>query len=724
MGIYAKKIEDMFRALPEIENTLQKYDNVTYHIQFFMVPAKIQFAYSKLRAQINEQALPVVDRTAAILNADKQLYNNRIIIAESGVTNNINIDSLSMITHPPASSETFGATTVEMDLKMTEINSSSLVNKIALASYLCGYESYCYQQYFISVWFTGYDASTGKPIDKIPLSPDGSIKQCTYQVCMGDVKTSSESNKTTYNIKLYPSFFNSLSKEVNVLSNLGEVKLTVGDTFEDYIKQLEKRINEHLFHQYTKTVIDEVYKGLPPLEIEVDKSLSLKKSYATETYEKKKETNLAYFNDKINNIDPSSSSFTAGAKGLMYGMFQAVPIVYNYFSNTLPYNSSKTITFVPEQSDTIISAIHKLSSHYNIHKTGSVLTVKYDNLYVGDYNNVSYYKHKILIGSAVVPGLQDIQDVVIGKQKPTYTERPSTFQENYLNTLQAHKLLQKKYYWLYNGKNTNVLSIKTEEDNMWYLNLGLTDLYAIQQNIPEVSYKEPTEEESMNFYNQVSPADYKAIVEKDLSINNTFYIDDIYQHFVKNKNKSIDLSTWYKISKSNSPLTDLPASAAVINEEKDASDLSDVEKLKTEMEIRYRLGMENIFQVTNQKMKLDLDILGDPYWMFFGDSTDDSASQYLVLPHLLLFQRSFHEADGYDNYEEDKLMEYNSLYTITKIVSNFENGTFKQRISGFVATPFLQSSKFENSITTSEQSDNKRASTIHQTSDGKIIAQK
>ena len=82
-------------------------------------------------------------------------------------------------------------------------------------------------------------------------------------------------------------------------------------------------------------------------------------------------------------------------------------------------------------------------------------------------------------------------------------------------------------------------------------------------------------------------------------------------------------------------------------------------------------------------------------------------------------------ADAFDNYEEDKIMEYNSLYMVTKIVSTFEGGTFKQRITGHVATPFIQSSRFEDaktymsSLTTSQR----RAVITYEQANGEVTHQ-
>ena len=744
MGIYASKIEKRFQDLPEIENVLQKYDNVTYHIQFFMVPRNIQFDYMHERGVINSDYYQQINaenhspedielikkaNSEALLNLDKKLLQRAVIIAESGVTNTISIESLSMVTHPPVSAEQFGATTVEMDLKLSELNSSSLTNKIALASYLCGYESYCYQQYFINIWFTGYDPRTGKPIDKIPLGENG-IKQCLYQVTMGDVKTSSESNKTTYNIKLYPSFYSSLSKDVNIVSNIGELELSADKSFSSFVQVLQDKVNEKLRAQYGIQIMNHIYAGYDPLEIIVATALTNKVGIVRQKTLKGGVSSAYEYDDSEDQIFVSSEAYNNMSeeeqqiidKGSNQG--RATKIVRGLSDGFKRLIGSYDVEITPEKEDTIISILQKMMTHYALVMDGEILTINYDNMYVGNFKGVNYFKHIITIGKAKAPGLKDIQENVIGKDYDNlYSAMPSLFQDRYLDELLGYNLLQKKYYWLHNGKNINVLSVKTEDDNMWYLNLGLTDLYAVTENLPKTNYN-PEKSEEINVYrSRLTQPSAQGEVLKDAKL---YYIDDIYNYFInKNNTNPMSVSSWHKIAESNSSLNELPASSAVVHNDKNAESLDSNAKAILENEIRYKLGMENLFQVTNQKIKLDLDIIGDPYWMFFGDTTNNSAQHNLVLPHLLLFQRSFMVADGMDNYEEDKLMEYNSLYTVIKIVSTFEGGTFKQRISGQVATPFIQSSKFEesanymNSLTLGQR----RAVYTYQKNNGEIIHQ-
>ena len=78
-----------------------------------------------------------------------------------------------------------------------------------------------------------------------------------------------------------------------------------------------------------------------------------------------------------------------------------------------------------------------------------------------------------------------------------------------------------------------------------------------------------------------------------------------------------------------------------------------------------------------------------------------------------------------DNYRTDPLMELNTVYMITKIVSTFEHGKFTQKLEGFVATPFIQESYStdtgDNSFESVSKKITDRAKTIVFDNSGKAI---
>ena len=113
-------------------------------------------------------------------------------------------------------------------------------------------------------------------------------------------------------------------------------------------------------------------------------------------------------------------------------------------------------------------------------------------------------------------------------------------------------------------------------------------------------------------------------------------------------------------------------------------------------EVAYLIGMTNIFQYGGQRLKVNLNIIGDPEWLLpsseFGPIEFMFRNDINYMPHILLCTKNVRSKDGMDEYRKDPLMELNTLYVITQVTSTFEGGKFLQNLEGYVATPFVQSS--------------------------------
>ena len=187
---------------------LEYYDNVTYNIRFYM----INHVYQKKLS---------IDRQKGIIPNNYQLPDeSKIIIAETGISSNYDITSLTINTIHNSVSNNPSIISYKMDMKLKEINGCSLINKITAISKLIGYESYVLQPYHVDIWFSGYEQSSGKPIRVI------NNEVLTYEVLLSEVKTNIDVSGTMYNFimtSVPPSTFN---KSVNSLYNIGNIDST------------------------------------------------------------------------------------------------------------------------------------------------------------------------------------------------------------------------------------------------------------------------------------------------------------------------------------------------------------------------------------------------------------------------------------------------------------------------------------------------------------------
>lgn len=721
MGIYANKVETMLRDVQHIkDNVLHEYDNWTYHVQFYMIPNDTYTLYSKIRSNDDGSG------TATFLQLEKELKKNKVIIAESGITSGISIESINMITLPPTNEKCYGVTTTSFEMNLTEVGSCSLMNKIALASIACGYQSYTCQPFFISIWFEGYknvNYGKGDVVKKIPLYSDENgnvIDTLTYSTIMAVQNSIMEGNSTSYKISLVPFYYSTHSKEVTCINNIGEIKLNKNEPFGNILKDVEDKINERLYIQYGPDVITNVYKNKRPLKIDVEENiLELKSTYTIDYEKEQKDLSDArrHFarNSNSSMLKKVSPIFSAGDAFMVAGttIHQGVNLVKNWWNNDLK--------ITPEDFDSIPSFIRKIMNGYlNDGTKGYIPVIEYKTQKLKDYHGKSYYSHYISVKLQPAPGLYRLMNSVGETESVKYTEHPEINQVEYLNDLFENNLLQKRYEWILNGKNIDVISMKRSENNLWYLNVGLTNIYKVDKNLQQTLKKTAEKIMSSDKKEYAMDIEYEP---KGNYVNGVIYIDDLYG-LMTEESKKLGVSKFFGIALANDPLASLDPD--IEEAEQQGRDVDDYEdKLLYEKgAIATKVGMQNVFQWGGQKMKIDLDIIGDPYWLFYSSDGTKFTDNVVPLPHIIVSSKSFFSNDGMDNYKTDPLMELNTVYMITKIVSTFDHGKFTQKLEGFVSTPFIQesySSDTGDTFETIKSATSNRAKTVVFDNTGKSI---
>ena len=678
MGIYANKVETMLKDVKHIkENVLHQYDNWTYHVQFYMIPNDSYTYYSKIRNKEGEN-------NEVYLKLEQEIKKNKVIIAESGITSGISIESISMITLPPTNEQCYGVTTTSFELNLTEVGSCSLMNKIALASIACGYESYTCQPFFISIWFEGYknyEHGKGNIVKKIPLYSDDKgnvIDTLTYSTIMTVQNSIMEGNSTAYKITLVPFYYSTQSKEVTCVNNLGEIEINQNERFGESLQNIEDKINERLFIQYGPKVIQEVYDGKRPLKIEVEDSINrMKSTYRLEYQREQRELSKA----REHFIDNS----VTGVGGALMAAGTAVHQAGNWVANKW----NRKLKLSPDEFDSIPSFIRKVMNGYlNDGTKGYIPVIEYKTSKLKDFQGKSYYSHYVYVKLQPAPGLYRLMNSVGEDKAVEYTKHPEKNQIEYLTDLFDNNLLQKRYEWILNGRNIDVLNMKRSENNLWYLNIGLTNIYKVDKNLQQQVKK--TAEKIMTTDKKEYALDIE-VKPRGNYVNGVIYVDDLYG-LMTEESKKTGVSKFFGIALANEPLASLEPD--IEDAEREGKDVDDYEdKLLYEKgAVATKVGMQNVFQWGGQKMKIDLDIIGDPYWLFYSSDGTKFTNNVVPLPHIIMCSKSFFANDGMDNYKMDPLMELNTIYMITKIVSTFDHGKFTQKLEGFVATPFIQES--------------------------------
>ena len=659
MGIYHPRVEQDLLTCETEHNILYDYDNYTYKIKLFMVPNDVLQKYEKGMAEGDNSVYTQL------------LMSTKYVIAESGVTNSTWIESLEMDTVPPTNIDNNSITTIKMDLRLEEVGGNSLVNKIALCSKLCGYDSYVLQKYFILIDFMGYRHNQLQARE---------IESCIggqhylYEVTLANVKTVMESNKTSYLIEMYPQYFSSLSADFNRLTMCGKFALSTHDRVESSMNVLSRELNKQLKKLLGDKIYKHIYGSTDAYYIKVkyfyDKSINIYDSDERKKEKDKIENMTNIFLDKEVNSEKYQN--LAEAHGVEYGTYNG---------------QLQQIIITPSEEDTVQTIIKKIIFLFpELAENGYGHVIENRDVFVKSYLGVNWYQHYIYVNIIPVPGLRNSYKAARDDTYDDYINRPIAMQEDYLGRVIRTGQLKKRYYWLHNDKNIDVLSIKRNEDELWYLNCGMASKININDNSTGDTNQLTISDPNPNVNNDDFLKALNLLKRTRTSIN----VDDVYMLYRKNKsNYYIDGMFGLGISSS---LLDLYQNDSV------AENTNTAEKQKNDKDIKIQtqnnianLGYVNLFKSGN-KLDIDMDIIGDPYWLLYGSESIRLGNLPFMLPHMVVCMKSFVMPDGFDDYGEDPLMSINTLYSVTEIKSIFQNGTFTQKLKGFVALPFMKSS--------------------------------
>lgn len=248
MAIYSDRVDKLLRGFNPAHNKLFEYDNYTYHIQFFLVDKDCQKEYSQIRfANLDDSSGELDETSQYAKEANKVLEGHKVIIAESGVTNDISIDSLVIQSVPGFGGDdgTYSAST-EFKLKIKEIAGNGLVNKIHLATKLLQYNSYIATPFFISIWFSGYqNTDKERIVPKIPNIFNG-LDALTFQVIIEDVKTNVGVESTTYDMTLRPITDLGLFADFSNIQDIKIKEIVPGTYLTTILQQIEDSKNEEI----------------------------------------------------------------------------------------------------------------------------------------------------------------------------------------------------------------------------------------------------------------------------------------------------------------------------------------------------------------------------------------------------------------------------------------------------------------------------------------------
>ena len=638
------KWELLRRVVKYDNNILEEYDNVTYNIRFYMLPYSYHQEILRYKGEGDTQAIKKISDNA------------KIIIAETGVTPNYDITSMTMDTVHTSVYKNSSATTYKINLMIKELNGCSLTNKIAVISKLLGYQNHVCQPYHIDIWFSGYENSTGKPVKQIG-------EMLTYEVVISEVKTNISDTITEYNFVMVPVSNMGFNKTIKSLWSIGQIQIDKTMTIGAYKEALEKSMNDVFFNN----------------------NPHLRKCYETHKY------------IHIDNLIEES-----GHQGLMsFTKDDTFNIKIKDLSNvpvygTPPSNTEKTEgeydVFGNKVSDTFDGFFQRLCF-----KTEELKDYVARPVY-----RIVYVPNQISQGQELV---EVHVDIVF--RKNTYLEYFKANNEiskdmNQINDMQSDELerlifsnaLKKKYQYLFNGKNTSVLELNSSIDKLWFA--CLPSLYFLQNDsllndnilhYANNTYEGPSTKIKNDISTPLSIADVIRQLPKNwwdseqslyqarnITANKKLYLDDVY-YCVDEKIKQEALTQRSILEKYE--LLESPS-----NSESTGNKNNEITSLT---------GYNNIYQAGNL-VELKIKILGDPYWLKqFSDNVLSDSLEASTL-HNFVFSLKTPIGQNQDGtYNLEDACEFSTIYQLIESTSVFEDGKFTQQLTGVINPAFIYS---------------------------------
>ena len=654
MAFYGTEVDNKLKEMVFFHNPLEEYDNVTYNIRFYMVSEEYQRKLSELRTNLNKE-----------INIKNEY---KVIIAETGVSTNYNMDDLVIKTVYNQKGSVNNMVSYEMTLQLHEVNGCSLMNKITSVSKLLGYDSYINRPYHIDIWFSGY--KHGSPMTA--LSVIGEIY--TYEVIVSEVKTNVNDSGTTYSFKMVPTPSIALNKDLNILMNMGEFK-----SMEGTVLKLKDEIE--------KTVNDTYFKNNPEL---------------LQYYPDKKYIEIEY--QDYSKIDYSDMINVRGQIKSRSGLFGKSDSDEPTDRNSTPKftDSTSEITIKPDNSITLNNIFQEICLVTENYRNVIARPI-YKMIAVGSYENQMLYKIKMSVILTKDPYLEwsnnylkqrlenvnDTNGVELGNLN---AQNIIKMQLNALEKMRVERTIDKKYQYMFSGEDTNVLELNTTIDNLWYLNVGATDVRAVVESskenlkkIAELDNKDQlnmimTNNELINMLNKSSYKDMSKV--RTMAADGRLYLDDVYNCLSKTSKMKL--------------LTERP-----ILEKSDIFSPNESKSIDTNdtavQQQMARVSLSNMFSSGNL-VDIRFTILGDPYWLripsdnalYESSSLPDQSKMY----HFMFNMKTGMTVDSFSKtgYDLEGVSEITGIYMIVESTSIFKDGKFVQELYGVVDPSFMHSS--------------------------------
>lgn len=671
MGYYESTVEKALKdkvielKKPEYQNVLVQYDNWTYHIRLSMIPNSAYLKYTELKSEL------LMGKN--VKNKMNQIIEeNNITIAETGVISNPFIESFIMKSFMSINK----VSTTNMNMKLVDTQGIGLENKVNTLSMILGYGyNFVNQPFFITIWFTGYNETNkntssselrlGQPEKVIPIYSQAKNQENTkiddklyFEVCASKVNSDITTSRAVWDFN-FSVVDNAgfIPKDTIVLSDVGNIVVKKGENYITTIaKQLTEKITKKVQDKLGKMNFDIIYCNDDKSSTSIPNCVDIKFFNPDGT--------LYYSTDKKDVGIDGFDGVKPNPKGDTYIDFEKCA----YRSHVItPGKDANLLSFFNQlivENKICGNGFLKKDVQTRSDNSGIIPRIYVTNVLKGSYAGDTYYKTNV---NVFFENRKDM-DLMMKDGAEFFSNVVPAQKEIIKNT----KFLR-LYEWMTGCNENKLLDFKTNTNNLWFLNTGITAMKNARQNTPSAKNwrKIPVTDELTKSRDQVL-----AKMGNPFNIPVSFKTMNEYWDYVIEKNvfESLLLPS-FTMRDDNVSSDDIKTATSETEEEN---------VLKT----RSRIGFDNLVTSGNAT-SLDLNIIGDPMWLDIASVlSPKDRTKYLTISIIFKKNSIFH-MDNHDLYKHEPLTQFILPYSITQITSTFTNGAFKQQLKGHINAAFL-----------------------------------
>lgn len=648
---YNEFIKEQINLMDTSTNVLEAYDNVTYNMSLYMYDFETQRE---------------IDSKLSTYEFDPDNYvNKRYIIAQTGLTTNFVLNSLTLKSVYGNINSPMNVATYQGNIKLFEPMGANFTNAVDVVSELLGYKSHLFRPYWLDIWFSGYN-SAGEPVERIEF--ENKLKTITLEGNFGNVKSQIDRNGTTWNIDFIPNYNSLINKDNNHLTITSSMKDSANGKFTDFLQRCVETMEDDYISQFKKSDRKAVKRLIDTSESYDFDMNDDSSEYIKISIKEKDGTSLKDFNKEEEILEDTSNDDTT-------------------------VNAREVKESPKEYFTTFVQDLLSRTKRYNKH----VARFDIKPMLKGYVNNVPVFSYKMTVIL--------FKDPVIEKALEDYNNN-QTVSDNteaakkYFSESIADGSLRKRYLFGFSGIDTSVLQIYNNYDMLWYMNdVSDSILKYKEANINLMRSK--TKEDNNKDSRSNSPKSLSAHILDSLlnASSNTSNLDDnkyklVEDLFYNNYEKIKDLEINCKAPLVSGNLTQVSQNSMVSSSKKEEDAIAIASK--TLFERLYKSG-----QISTTKFQ----ILGDPYWISINSmgacsSNIRDKNLFYKMPNVCnykcVFQLKtfFTQVLNYDKAPTDYDVSSDSLnvtgiYLIYDCESKFEDGKFTQTLTGVFDPHFL-----------------------------------